>query len=260
MKKIHDTFTAEELSLVELLPQFVDAPECHFTKAGRSFGKDGKQFVENEDGATISCITGFVINIAEHLTGEILIDKKFFTNLDEFKKTISSGDSVATTTDIIQTTMIITTTTELAEAETTLLAATQVAVTAVVISIYHKAGDYVRTGEPIFLLSDFGELQESAVIEHNKLKALLSHGTNFILEVPFYRLTHRIYPITQSLQTVADLERNQFPVRVENILPSLSEKSDYHEVTWRIANHSGILEPTYRKEQIFKIGDNFFHQ
>ena len=103
LKKIHDTFTAEELLMVELLPQFADAPECHFTKAGRSFGKDGKQFIENEDGATISCITGFVINIAErsirlitpcganaeHPTGEIIIDKKFFTTLDDFKEIFS---------------------------------------------------------------------------------------------------------------------------------------------------------------------------
>ena len=103
LKKIHDTFTAEELLLVELLPQFADAPECHLTKAGRSFGKDGKQFIENEEGATISCITGFVINVAErsirlitpcganaeHPTGEIIIDKKFFTDLDDFKKTFS---------------------------------------------------------------------------------------------------------------------------------------------------------------------------
>ena len=103
LKKIYDTFTPEELLLVELLPQFADAPECHFTKAGRSLGKDGKQFIDDEDGATISCITGFVINVAErsirlitpcsadaaHPTGEIIIDKKFFTDLDDFKKTFS---------------------------------------------------------------------------------------------------------------------------------------------------------------------------
>lgn len=103
LKKIHEYFTPEELLLVELLPQFADAPECHLTKAGRSFGKDGKQFIANEDGATISCITGFVVNIAErsirlitpcgadekYPTGEIIIDKKFFTTLDDFKKIFS---------------------------------------------------------------------------------------------------------------------------------------------------------------------------
>ena len=116
---------------------------------------------------------------------------------------------------------------------------------AVVVSIYHKAGDYVRAGEPIFLLSDFSELQGYAVMKHGELKALLSHGTDFILEIPAYRLTHRIYPLSQSPQRVEGLEHNQFSARVENISPSLSEKADYHEVTWRIANSSEILEPTY---------------
>lgn len=116
---------------------------------------------------------------------------------------------------------------------------------AVVVNVYHKAGDYVRAGEALFLLSDFGELQAQAIFDHEELTALLSHGSEFVMEIPFNRLTHRIYPISQSPQFDGDLPLNQFYARVEQIVPDVSKKTDYHEVTWRVTNRSSILEPTY---------------
>lgn len=122
---------------------------------------------------------------------------------------------------------------------------------AVVVNVYHKTGDYVRTGEPIFLLSNFNELQAYAVMEHGELRSLLKYGRDFILEVPFHRLTHRIYPITQSPQLTDGLPLNQFPARMENIVPEISDSTKYHEVTWRITNSSAILEPTYYNDVTF---------
>ncbi|MBR3745357.1 MAG: efflux RND transporter periplasmic adaptor subunit [Selenomonadaceae bacterium] len=122
---------------------------------------------------------------------------------------------------------------------------------AFVVNIYHKAGDYIRAGEPILLLSDFNELQATAVMEHDKLQALTKHGQDFVLEIPAHRLTHRIYPIMQTPNKQNDLLINQFPARIENIVPALSDKVNSHEVTWRITNHSAILEPTYYNNVTF---------
>ena len=59
LHEIRETFTPEELLLVELLPQFPEAPGSNFVKAGRN-AKD-----EEYEG-TIACLTGFVVNMAEH--------------------------------------------------------------------------------------------------------------------------------------------------------------------------------------------------
>ena len=122
---------------------------------------------------------------------------------------------------------------------------------AVVVNVYHKTGDYVRAGEPLFLLSDFNELQAYAVMDHLALKTLMTYGRDFILEIPAHRLTHRIYPVTQSPQSRDGLSLNQFSARVENIVPALSENARFHEVTWRITNNSAILEPTYYNDVTF---------
>lgn len=122
---------------------------------------------------------------------------------------------------------------------------------AVVVNVYHKIGDYVRAGDPLFLLSDFNELQAYSILDHEDLTALLLLGREFILEVPLYRLTHRIYPITQSPQFTGDLKSNQFYARIENIVPDISERAKYHEVIWRIINNSSILEPTYYNNVTF---------
>lgn len=96
-QKIMAFFTPDELLFVELLPQFAEAPACGFSGSGRARSYDCEKVVKN-DGDTISCVTGFVINMAEksirlstpcgtddeHPTGEIKIAREFFTDIDDF--------------------------------------------------------------------------------------------------------------------------------------------------------------------------------
>lgn len=103
LHKIFETFTPEELLCVELLPQFTEAPHNMFAKAGRA-RESGSLHVEAEEGNTIACISGFVINMAEktirlitpcgsseaHPTGEILIAKESFSDLEDFKRVFVS--------------------------------------------------------------------------------------------------------------------------------------------------------------------------
>lgn len=92
--KIHETFTPEELVLVELLPQFAEAPANHFANVGKRADEE-----ETYD-STISCISGFVVNMArkdirlttpciaskEHPTGEIILDRGTFTDAESFRE------------------------------------------------------------------------------------------------------------------------------------------------------------------------------
>ena len=101
LHKIHDICTPEELICVELLPQFAEAPQNRFANAGRA-RQSGNLHVGEEDGNTIACISGFVVNMAErsvrlltpcgaseaHPTGEIIIAKESFSNLDDFKRVL----------------------------------------------------------------------------------------------------------------------------------------------------------------------------
>ena len=103
LHKIFETFSMEELLCVELLPQFVEAPQNRFAKAGRA-RENCNLGVEDKDGNTIACISGFVVNMAErsirlitpcgaseaHPTGEIIIAKEYFENLDDFKGVLVS--------------------------------------------------------------------------------------------------------------------------------------------------------------------------
>lgn len=96
-KQIVEEFTPEELTLVELLPQFEGAPNNHFAKVGREADK-----VEEYDN-TISCLSGFVVNMArkevrlttptgaspEHPTGEIILYKGNFTDIESFEEVIT---------------------------------------------------------------------------------------------------------------------------------------------------------------------------
>lgn len=95
---IFKEFSPEELPLVELLPQFEEAPGNNFINAGRNADKDG------EYNDTIACMSGFVVNMVEksvrlttptnaskeHPTGEIIIEKGYFTNSEDFKELILS--------------------------------------------------------------------------------------------------------------------------------------------------------------------------
>lgn len=96
LNEIYEAFTPEELLLVELLPQFSEAPSNHFTKVG----KKGEEVEEYE--STISCISGFVVNMArkdvrlttpctadkDHPTGEIILEKGTFTDAESYKELI----------------------------------------------------------------------------------------------------------------------------------------------------------------------------
>ena len=103
LHKIFETFTMEELLCVELLPQFADAPDNHFAKTGRA-RENALDHVEEDDGNTIACVSGFVINMAERSirmltpcgssaarpTGEIIVAKEFFSDLEDFKRVLTS--------------------------------------------------------------------------------------------------------------------------------------------------------------------------
>ncbi len=90
--KIFDAFEPEELILTELLPQYDEAPSSGLIKSGRRAEDD-----EYED--TISCMSGFVVNMSrreiklttpvwsskEHPTGEAILEVKNFEDADEFR-------------------------------------------------------------------------------------------------------------------------------------------------------------------------------
>ncbi|MCR5734847.1 MAG: radical SAM family RiPP maturation amino acid epimerase [Lachnospiraceae bacterium] len=94
-REIFEAFTPQELILTELLPQYDEAPSCALVNAGKN-GKD------DDYGDTISCITGFVVNMArkdiklatpiwaskEHPTGELILERAEFTDAEDFKEKI----------------------------------------------------------------------------------------------------------------------------------------------------------------------------
>ena len=92
-RTIMDSFSPEELLLVELLPQFEEAPGNAFAKAGRN--------VEDEDySGSISCISGFLVNMSEKTirlltpvssskrfpTGQVEVMKESFTDAADFEE------------------------------------------------------------------------------------------------------------------------------------------------------------------------------
>ncbi len=92
--QIFDTFTKEELILVELLPQYEEAPSNGFIHSGRLTEESGAP-----DG-TIACLTGFVVNMCEktirlttpivaskeHPTGEVILCQEQFADAAELKE------------------------------------------------------------------------------------------------------------------------------------------------------------------------------
>ena len=95
-KQVFEAFTPEELILTELLPQYREAPSSSLIKSGR--GSEGGEYSD-----TISCISGFVVNMArrdvklttpvwsskEHPTGEAILEKGSFKNAEEFRTLIT---------------------------------------------------------------------------------------------------------------------------------------------------------------------------
>lgn len=71
--KIMESFSAEELLFVELIPQFSEAPGNMFVKSGRSMEDEGLE-------SSISCITGFLINMCEKtvkLTTPVIASREY---------------------------------------------------------------------------------------------------------------------------------------------------------------------------------------
>lgn len=101
LHRIHRYFTPEELLYVELLPQFPEAPFCRFSNTGRAHEMGEGQ--ADYDGDTISCISGFVVNLAErsvrlqtpcaasaaHPTGEYFVARERFSDLEDFKRVVA---------------------------------------------------------------------------------------------------------------------------------------------------------------------------
>ena len=93
--QVFEAFDPEELILTELLPQFDEAPSSGLIKSGRRARED-----EYED--TISCMSGFVVNLArreiklttpvwsskEHPTGEAILEVANFTDADDFRNVL----------------------------------------------------------------------------------------------------------------------------------------------------------------------------
>ncbi len=89
---IMEKFTAEELLFVEVLPQFKEAPGNMFVKSGRNQENDGIE-------TTISCISGFIVNLCDKivkLTTPVIASKEFpegmailfegkFNTIDEYE-------------------------------------------------------------------------------------------------------------------------------------------------------------------------------
>ena len=92
------TFSPEELLLVELLPQFPEAPDCHLAEVGRGHPEEWG----DEVGSTIACTSGFVVNMQEqsvrlmtpyvscrtHPTGEWILEKAPFATADDLEGAI----------------------------------------------------------------------------------------------------------------------------------------------------------------------------
>ncbi|MBQ7514972.1 MAG: radical SAM family RiPP maturation amino acid epimerase [Schwartzia sp.] len=104
LHRIFETFTPEELLCVELLPQFAEAPNNRFASAGRARKNKAVRVESQEDGNTISCISGFIVNMAEKSvrlvtpcgaseacpTGEILLAKETFSDAGDFRRLLVS--------------------------------------------------------------------------------------------------------------------------------------------------------------------------
>ncbi len=113
-----------------------------------------------------------------------------------------------------------------------------------IIHVYHEAGKYVRAGEPIFMMADLRELTAVSVMNHKDLLHLLNAGNSYMLEIQPHQLTYKAYPVDAN-STPRSMKLNQFSMTIVKATPAADADADYHEVTWRVKNPGGILEPTY---------------
>lgn len=96
LDKIFESFTPEELVPVELLPQFADAPDNRFAPVGRARREN------DDDGDTIACLSGFILNMAERTVtlstpynsskkyplGQKFYGTRTFTDADDFREVL----------------------------------------------------------------------------------------------------------------------------------------------------------------------------
>ncbi|MBR5162754.1 MAG: efflux RND transporter periplasmic adaptor subunit, partial [Schwartzia sp.] len=114
-----------------------------------------------------------------------------------------------------------------------------------IVQVYREAGKYVRAGEALFMMADLRELTARSVLSHDQLKQIMSVGDRFILEVQPHRLVHKAYPISNIMPRTTTVKLNQFLLSVARTIPDVNSETDFHEITWRVENPTGILEPTY---------------
>lgn len=101
-RNICNFFTPEELLYVELLARYEESLTNVITKAGRSFQEGADIDTEEDTANTISCASGFIVNMAEksirlstpcnadneHPTGEIIFGRVYFTDAVDFKSVL----------------------------------------------------------------------------------------------------------------------------------------------------------------------------
>lgn len=101
-------FTPRELLLVELLPQYPEAPSASFARVGRAMENadyaDADEAGCRDFAQTIACISGFVVNMAEksirlitptnaspsHPTGEYVLARAHFTNAADYREKLEA--------------------------------------------------------------------------------------------------------------------------------------------------------------------------
>lgn len=113
-----------------------------------------------------------------------------------------------------------------------------------IIQIYREPGKYIRAGEALFMMADLSVMNAYSILSHDTLRRLSSVGNRFVLEVKPHRLTHKAYPFGENMSRT-DLKFNQFAMTLVHANPDINTDADYHEVSWRLENPSGIFEPTY---------------
>ncbi|MTI79310.1 MAG: radical SAM family RiPP maturation amino acid epimerase [Firmicutes bacterium] len=96
--RVFNEFTPEELLFVGLLNRFDLQEEPKLIKAGRARSTQNQELISQNEGGTVSCLSGFLVNMAErtirHITpcnanekwptGQWEIDRESFTDADDF--------------------------------------------------------------------------------------------------------------------------------------------------------------------------------
>jgi len=120
-----------------------------------------------------------------------------------------------------------------------------------VLNVYCKYGYYVRTGEPLAMLADIGDLSVTSVLDGATLERLQPLEQEYILEIRPYLLAYKAYPILER-HNEDGLQMNQFSLRFAKVFPAPDQTAAYHRIAWKLKNFNGLLEPTtYQNARIF---------